>query len=334
MENRQIHIVNGDSAGGVLRLALGCSAESILIDHDLLSVGPLPRVKSLDEWRTLRAAFWDRFDPRLRTSDYSRDLLSHVDPLRNCEAVSVWVGGGASEQILLPWIVHLFSLLDAPICRMSVVQIERLSPKSLDVVEIGELSPEQLRTHYDPTPVSRDGIAELKAFWSALTAPRPDELLQSIGRDATAFPLVRRALRTTLDRFPDLSTGLSHWDHELLSHVRSYGPKVISVIGNLFGNAMRTNYPDSASDLYLFGRMRQLADPKLVQPTFVMQGDMSSYRECEVRLTTAGEAFLEGRKNFVEVNGIDEWVAGVHLDSKTDDVWFRDGETLVKGSDR
>ena len=56
---------------------------------------------------------------------------------------------------------------------------------------------------------------------------------------------------------------------------------------------------------------------------------MSSYRGCKVRLTAAGEAFLKGRKNFVEVNGIDEWVAGVHLDSGTGDVWFRDGETLV-----
>jgi hypothetical protein len=62
-----------------------------------------------------------------------------------------------------------------------------------------------------------------------------------------------------------------------------------------------------------------------------MEGDLSSYRGCEVRLTSAGEAFLEGNKNFVEVNGIDEWVAGVHLNSRTREVWFRNGETLVAG---
>jgi len=214
-----------------------------------------------------------------------------------------------------------------------VGQIERLSPNSFGVVSIGEVSAEQLKTHGHPAPVSREGIAELKAFWWALTAPRPDELLQSIGRDATAFPLVRRALRTTLDRYPEVKTGLSHWDQELLSHVRSHGPKVVTVIGHLFANALHKNYPDVVGDLYLFGRMRQLADRQLVQPAVVMEGDMSSYRGCDVRLTAAGEAFLEGRKNFVEVNGIDDWIAGVHLDSKTRDVWFRDGETLVKRSD-
>ena len=95
---------------------------------------------------------------------------------------------------------------------------------------------------------------------------------------------------------------------------------------------MRTNYPDGVGDLYLFARMRQLADRQLVEPALVMEGDMSSYRGCEVQLAAAGEAFQEGRRNFVEVNGIDEWVAGVHLDSRTGDVWFRDGEALVKGS--
>ncbi|HEU4389904.1 MAG TPA: DUF1835 domain-containing protein [Blastocatellia bacterium] len=54
MQGTQIHIVNGESAGGTLRLAIQCGAESLLVMHDVLSVGPLSRVESLDEWRALR----------------------------------------------------------------------------------------------------------------------------------------------------------------------------------------------------------------------------------------------------------------------------------------
>jgi hypothetical protein len=61
-----------------------------------------------------------------------------------------------------------------------------------------------------------------------------------------------------------------------------------------------------------------------------MEGSGKSFGGTRIRLTQAGEAFLSGRSNFVEVNGIDEWVAGVHLDSKAGNVWFRDGETLIK----
>lgn len=332
MERAQIHIVTGDSAGGTLRLAVGCDSESILVQHDPLSVGPLPRLKSLDEWRSLREEFWDRIDAGIRTGDHQRDLLLHADQLRSCEAITIWAGGGVSDQLLLPWVVHLFTLIDAPLCRMSVVQIERLPPKGLYIAGIGELSPEQLRANAHPMPVSGDGIAELEAYWSALTALRPEELLHSIAREATAFPLVRRALRTTLDRFPDLRTGLSHWDQELLSHVRSHGPRALMVIAHALTHSYHTDYPDNVGDVYLFSRLRQLADRQLAQPAVVMEGDLSSYGGCEVRLTAAGEAFLEGNKNFAEVNGIDEWVAGVHLDSRTHEVWFRHGETLVAGN--
>ena len=38
---------------------------------------------------------------------------------------------------------------------------------------------------------------------------------------------------------------------------------------------------------------------------------------------------LAGRRNFVELNGVDDWVGGVHLDSRTGVVWFRRGEELV-----
>ena len=104
------------------------------------------------------------------------------------------------------------------------------------------------------------------------------------------------------------------------------------VLAHTLTDSYATDYPDNISDVYLFGRLRQLADRYLVQPSLVMEGNLSSYGGCEVRLTPAGEAFLEGSKNFVEVNGIDEWVAGIHLDSRINQVWFRNGETLVHGS--
>src|SRR5262245_26221496 len=100
MESTQIHIVNGESAGGVLLHALGCGRESILVQHDVLSVGPLPRVKSLDEWRKLRQAFWDRIGDEWTNFAYGRDLLLHADELRKREGITIWMGGGASEQLL------------------------------------------------------------------------------------------------------------------------------------------------------------------------------------------------------------------------------------------
>ena len=49
-------------------------------------------------------------------------------------------------------------------------------------------------------------------------------------------------------------------------------------------------------------------------------------------ITDAGRAVLNGEANAVALNGIDDWVAGVHLDSKAGRVWFhRDGELVAAG---
>ena len=61
----------------------------------------------------------------------------------------------------------------------------------------------------------------------------------------------------------------------------------------------------------------------------MLSGDTESLRGTEVRLTNHGEALLAGQGNAVEWNGIDDWVAGVHLDSTRHRVWFHNDHTLV-----
>jgi hypothetical protein len=42
-----------------------------------------------------------------------------------------------------------------------------------------------------------------------------------------------------------------------------------------------------------------------------------------------GQRIVEGKANFVDANGIDDWVFGVHLESAADRVWFhRDGDLV------
>jgi len=52
-------------------------------------------------------------------------------------------------------------------------------------------------------------------------------------------------------------------------------------------------------------------------------------RDTQVRVTEAGIDVLDGRANAVALNGIDDWVCGVHLSSEENRVWFREGDLLV-----
>jgi hypothetical protein len=52
-------------------------------------------------------------------------------------------------------------------------------------------------------------------------------------------------------------------------------------------------------------------------------------RETEAQLTEAGKDVLAGKLNSVTVNGIDDWVCGMHLDSVAGQIWFQRNGILV-----
>jgi Domain of unknown function (DUF1835) len=332
MASSQFHIAHGGSGAESLRLFLGCDPGAVLVQHDPLSVGPLPRVEHLDDWNTVRGAFWKGVLGAVPPEPLEWDLPTNVQALRGCQSVCAWVGTGASDQLLLPWVVELFRLVNLPLPDLSVVRFDQLPgcQRPVEVIGLGMLSPENIGTHAPAEVVCREGIAELQGVWAALTNPQPSEILRTIEEGPGRFPLLHRALQTGLDHFPDSGSGLSHWDFELLKHTRSSGPVARRIVGNTLSAAYDVNYPESVGDFYLFDRLRRLGDAGLPQPAVQLEaGEQPSFWGWQVRLTDAGERFLQAQQNFVELNGIDEWVAGVHLDSRAGRVWFREGTTLL-----
>ena len=52
--------------------------------------------------------------------------------------------------------------------------------------------------------------------------------------------------------------------------------------------------------------------------------------QATVSLTDAGREVLAGRASALALNGLDDWVCGVHLQSSVGPVWFRRGGTLLR----
>jgi hypothetical protein len=326
MPRTQLFIVNGDSAAASLAQALG-SDQRILVQQDVLSCGPLPPLETVELWRKVREEFWRKIGADLPASHRSRDLLWNTDALRRSEAVCLWMGSGLSDQLLLPSTVHLLNLLGTEPAELSTVQFSQYPGKPLEIVGLGMLAPDELKRHPAAEPISVAGIADINRVWRAVTAPEPYELLTLLREEAGAFPLLRRALKVMVARYPDARTGLNYIDWELLKHSQAHGPKVTNVIAH----TMRSNaeHLDPVGDVYLLARLRGLADAHIPHPLLDLTGDLRSLGGCAVRVTAAGEDVLAGRNNFVELNGVDDWVGGVHLDSRTGVVWFRRGEELV-----
>src|SRR5262245_18225755 len=111
--------------------------------------------------------------------------------------------------------------------------------------------------------------------------------------------------------------------------MRDAGPKATRAIGYTMGHDM--DFPEWMADSYLIQRIHRLGNSALPRQLVTLSGDTKQMRGKEVRWTRDGEAILAGTGNAVEWNGIDDWVGGVHLDSRNGRVWFHRDETLVPG---
>lgn len=328
----QVNLVQGHFAGGCFTEVLHSKPGELLVHTDVLSCGPTPPCESLEQWRTLRAAYWDSI-PGLggpwQSGDRTPELLANLERLRTADSIVLWVGLGSAEQLLLAWTVQLLKLTGGETYgRLSVVQFTRIEDRGQDVWGVGLLNTEQIGAHPAPELLAPDAVSELDRCWASITSPEPTQLLSLLSEGSARLPFLRPSLRRLVDRYPDHQMGLSRWEAELLKYVAEKGPRVASVIGHTLGYNLDS---DLVGDAYLFSRLHRLADPRLPRPLVTLSGDPMIIRGCEVALTDAGAAVLAGHANAVELNGIDDWVFGVHLDSTTGVVWYRKGGMVERG---
>ena len=329
MPGQAIHIIHGDSAAGCLEQALRPAPGDILVAYDDLSCGPLPRLDPLDSWRRVRKEYWRSIIPGLTDASFeqlARDLLTNTFVLRDAESIVLWVGTGLADQLLLAWTVGLVQLFEIDPSKFCVIQFVREPLRGLEVWSLGLLNPDQVRGHPPPAPLRADALIELEEVWAAVTASEPASLLSFLSRTAISLPFLQPALNKLLTRFPHAHSGVNRWEHELLKYTRDLGPRASRIIGYTMGDNFG---PDLIGDAYLFSRLRRLADTSHAHPLLSLSGDRATLRGTEVRLTDAGHEVLAGRANFVALNGIDDWVGGVHLDSTLGRVWFHSGDSLI-----
>jgi hypothetical protein len=323
-----LHVTNGDAAAGGLLVGLGCGRAAILVSRDVLSCGPLPALGAFDDWRRQRDRFWaglvaDAGTPEPLAVDpgSSRDLLDNLRALAEADTVTVWVGRALSDQLTLALLVQLAARAGADSARLRVVQFGD------EVIGMGALRPEQIAAHPAARPLARAELAALEAAWAAVTAPDPGALLAFLG---TAPPSLGPAFERLLHRYPDAGSGLSRWDAELLAHVEPQGTEAFTVLARTLADNVREL--DCVGDTYLAWRLARLADPRQPFPALAIDGPLASgRRNRHVRLTAPGLDVRAGRRNHVALNGIDDWVGGVHLQSSAGRFWFRRGDTLVPG---
>jgi hypothetical protein len=328
----ELHIANGPASGGTILHATEIPRDDLIVAWDQLSGGPWVDFEDLEYWNRVRQKFIRLLDREacfgLPELDAEYDLVPDVDRFRIADRVCLWLGSGIADQLLLVWLVRFFKSAAVDVRKLRVIQFQHVPGADFEVTSLSGLKPEWVRQHGRIKSLTDADVDHLEIVWSALVSLQP-KLLTSLLADSgdRPLPLLNRSLRCLLGRYPDRTTGLNVLDKTLLKNVRAEGPTAVSAIGATLGDLWGTL--DDPSDLYLYHRLRRMGSPQINQKLVELSGPSPAMRDTQVRITETGLDVSNGKANAVEINGIDDWVCGVHLCSERNNVWYRDGDGFL-----
>lgn len=321
-----LNIHNGDSTAGTARLAPIPGAH--LAFREALVAGPTPANLEPTEWRKLRAAHlssayggsWEEAQRELER------LEAALTSFHLHDEVVLWFEHDLFCQINLLYLLDWFAARDLGKTKLSLIFIGEF-PGKPDFRGLGELNPAELASLFD----SRHEISEAEmqlatAAWRAYCSPDPTALERFLENDTSAMPFLKSALFSHLERFPSLRNGLGRVEEDSLILVNQ-GFKKFSDLFRRFIDEDRV-YGFGDSQVYL--TLQQLSN---VRAPLLRNGggrmgkgglDPEKVSQSAYEITDRGKAVLNGEADFVELNGIDSWLGGVHLTN--DHLWRWDNE--------
>jgi hypothetical protein len=322
MTPRFLHVANGTSTTGTIAEAGIPGAQSIWADP--LNDGPVPGGLSDDELVDVRARFLSGPEhPHEEVLEDLRRWRAVIADDRYDELV-LWFEHDLFDQLnliqLLSWI-HGGARLAKPVSLVCIGSF----PGRPHFKGLGELTPQELAPLLDTRqPVAAAQYALATRAWQAYRAPTPDGLVALLGTDTSALPFLAPALARFLAEYPWTSDGLSAFERRFLQMIDSSPLSLASAFPRMQEGEQAYYMTDgSLEDLALALSSTSPPLVTLYRPSsspgrLVAQGSAS--------ITDAGRDVLAGRRDRIELCGIDRWLGGVHL-TTGGQIWRWDGQS-------
>jgi hypothetical protein len=315
-----LHIHNGDSSANIAKQS-SLPGEHFAWRESLIT-GPTPAGVVGNEWRSVRAQHLSKAYG-VDLQECERGLLDHEKKLSSFaehEEVVLWFEHDLFCQTNLLFLLNWFAQEDTGSTKLSLICIGAF-PGKKNFRGLGELDAEQLASLFpgrQQVTSSQLKLAELA--WQAYCSPEPGEI-EKAAQTADLLPLLAPALRAHLRRFPSTKNGLGSIESKGLELIHG-GSKTFMDLFPRFGDAEPIY---GLGDAQLWLALHGLIGGR--QPLIRIENGNSGGDEltpdivpnAKFELTEPGKAVLRGDADFVELNGIDLWLGGVHL--SPDNLW-------------
>ena len=317
---RFLHVANGTSTTMTIEAASIPGVCSIWADP--LHEGPVPgglsdaelldvRMRYLAGPADLAGVAWAGRDLSLDPVNDMRQWRTVIERHESYDELILWFEHDLFDQLnliqLLTWVRdHL------PAAKpVSLICIGSF-PGRPDFKGLGELTPGELASLLETRqPVSGPQYEVARRAWQAFREPTPDALDQLRQDDTSVLPYLAPAITRFLQEYPWTNGGLSRTERRLLELANSDGI-VLSKAFPRMHQGEQLYYVTDSSLAALAETMSRTSPPLLaldLSDGHVLRGT--------VTLTDTGRSVLAGQLDRVETCGIDRWLGGVHLQSRS-----------------
>lgn len=301
--------------------------------YDAFCEGPVPDIPIGDVWFKLRSdTFIDWFDNPENAAASFRNMYNQLDEYPDYEEVVLWFDACLFDQTILIHHLDWFSQRDMGNTKLSLICIGEY-PGMPKFKGLGELRPDQMASLVNTRhEVTRRELDLGREAWRAYRSDDPTAIEDFLSRDTSALPYIASAFKRHLQRFPSVRNGLGREQQASLEAIAQGYNK----FSDIFVHVSDMEDPPYFGDIMLFNRLEVLANgPSPLMKIEGLENIQSRHKawpvgKLSLSLTDTGRDVFETKSDWVKINGIDQWLGGVHLQG-AESAWRWDGakEKLV-----
>ncbi len=327
-----LHILDGASSADTLSKT--DVPGEIFAWREALISGPTPAGLNEDEWIAIRSEYLSqhyRVDSERCKSDLeeqSQTLASYPEH----DEVVLWFEHDLFCQTNLLYLLNWFSHQQLGSTKLSLICIGEFAGID-DFRGLGQLNANQLASLFAHRHEITTRELELgHEAWDAYCSPDPSSLLQLLKKDLSALPFLKRALESHLARFPSTGNGLGQIENAGLRLIADGYER----FGDLFRRFTSEQRVYGLGDFQLWLDLRALSEARkpLLHVTNGAAASAGLLSEHIIKtafdITATGESVLRNEADFVEMNGVDRWLGGVHLSAANIWRWDETKRVLVQ----
>ncbi len=326
-EKGMLHIHCGDASAEIMRASL--IPGEILVWREIYLEGPVSGDLSDQEFRKSRALFLSSFG------------FSYYEILEAVETMYQRLGEAGKYREVVLWFDAC--MFDQTILIHILDRLSRLNLKNTTVTQVsvsgrglGEFSSSEMFPLFDGRrKVTRQEYSAATEAWRAYSSNNPCAIELFLTGDFIGLPYLKAALRRHLQQYPATANGLNLLQKHALKAVASGVNKLVPLFKQVSAMEKERFLGDTSFWAYL-DEMAECACPalKIEGPERIKRpitDHLTDLDRWTVDITPLGRELLENNCDWIDKNGIDRWLGGVHLLGK-EQIWRWDetSGSLVK----